>query len=255
MPSKFDLFLVPVVSLNYFNVVKSIVLLFSLFSCGSCFSSTPSNSMSSATHKVAHFGAGCFWAPAEQINSKTGILNTIVGYCGDDTQKENIPDYDKVCGGYTKLVEAIRVEYDPNIVTYEDLLQYFGEVNTAEIRNKRQYKGIIFTANLKEEEAASKFLSKDGQGYGVVAEVEPMSRTFYVAENYHQNYWTKWKIRIPSFFVALTALSYIGDNGYWPESFVSEQTASNIVCYGCILFLLLERRLDKSVREIIQEKE
>jgi len=142
--------------------IPSIMLLLALtmqFRFGESFSAINSN----ATPKIKtfHFGAGCFWAPADKIKSMPGIVSTSVGYCGDDTISPDTPiSYEKVCGGRTKLVEAVRVEYDANQLSYEDLLPMFAEVNTAEYGNKRQYSGVIFTSSEEEREIASNYLEK-----------------------------------------------------------------------------------------------
>jgi len=221
--------------------IPSIMLFLALtmqFRFGESFSAINSN----ATPKIKtfHFGAGCFWAPADKIKSMPGIVSTSVGYCGDDTVSPDAAiSYEKVCGGRTKLVEAVRVEYDANQLSYEDLLPIFAEVNTAEYGNKRQYSGVIFTSSKEERKIASNYLEENKQ---VVASVEEMSSNYYKAEKYHQDYWAKWRTRIPLLVGGLFLISKIGGD--------MSQTIYNFVCYGFIGFTLIERKIDTAVETI-----
>merc|ERR1712071_161946 len=138
--------------------------------------------------------------PADKLRGKEGIVSTTVGYCGDDDftiqnlkrNKNKSPDYDVVCNGRTRFVEAVRVEYDDSMLQYQDILDLFAEVNTAQWNNKRQYQGVIFTSNKEEENQANSFL----QSNKAIATVEPMSEFFHSAEPYHQNYWAKFRTRL-----------------------------------------------------------
>lgn len=192
------------------------------------------------TTKTFHFGGGCFWAPEDNIRNVGGVVSTSVGYCGDDDYSKKFqnkpPSYDKVCGGRTNFVEAVRVEYDPSVLSYEDMLSEFARVNTATWANKRQYKGIIFTASKEEEEIASKFLESNDS---VVAELEPMSKTFYTAEKYHQNYWAKWRLRLPSLFALCFAIGTFGEDLFGLD--VSENLY-NVIVWGFLAVSLIERR-------------
>ena len=189
--------------------------------------------------KTFHMGAGCFWAPADNIKNKRGIISASVGYCGDDSV-QTTPNYESVCGGRTKLVEAVRVEYDADALEFEDLLKMFNEVNTAEYGNKRQYAGVIFTSSDEERAIAENFLQENRS---TVATVEPMSQLFYKAEKYHQNYWAKWRLRVPLLIVTLFVGGKFGGD--------YSQTIYNSICYGFIAFTLLERKVGTSVDKII----
>jgi len=200
--------------------------------------STPSTS---STIKTCHFGAGCFWAPADNLQNVPGIISTSVGYCGDDAKFNSPPNYDRVCNGRTNLVEAVRVEYDSEQLKYSDMLSLFAKVNTAEYGNKRQYKGIVFTSSREEEKIAAQFLEMNK---GVVAEVEPMSKSFYKAEKYHQDYWSKWRIRI-AFIVTSFAIA----GNLLPDD-LGEKFFFGIF-YSFVAFTMLERRIDTSIETII----
>mmetsp|Transcript_1850 Transcript_1850/g.3334 ORF Transcript_1850/g.3334 Transcript_1850/m.3334 type:complete len:249 (-) Transcript_1850:97-843(-) len=199
--------------------------------------------MSSSNNvKTFHFGAGCFWAPADKIKSKKGIVSASVGYCGDDNIQYT-PTYESVCAGKTRLVEAVRVQYDANQLTFQDLLKYFNEVNTAEKGNKRQYEGVLFVSSDGEAEIAKTFL-RDNQN--VAATVEPMSNTFFEAEPYHQNYWSKWRIRVSILVLVLALGGKFGGD--------MSQTIYNVICYSFIALTLLERKFDNKVDKISLEK-
>jgi len=187
------------------------------------------------------FVSCCFqsWKPADKIKDIPGVLTTTVGYCGDDSVN-GVPSYEKVCSGRTNLVETVRVEYDPSIVSYSELLQIFSTVNTAVRGSSRQYEGVVFVQSKEEAQVAKKFLDSNKQ---VVAKIEPMSSKFFKAEKYHQDYWSKFRLRIPIFVSSLLITGQLGGD--------LRQTINNFICYGFIAFLLLERRIDNSVDTII----
>jgi len=199
--------------------------------------STPSTNV-----KSFHIGAGCFWEPADRLRGVKGIVSTTVGYCGDDDTFNSLPSYETVCSGRTKLVEAVRVEYDSNELSYSDMLSLFSDVNTAQYGNKRQYQGIIFTSSDEEATNANKFLEIDKS---IIATIEPMSSVFYTAEGYHQNYWLKWKTR------AVITIGTIVLLGYFDNTLGIPQQVWNYLCYGLIGFTLLERRIDSKKEKIV----
>jgi len=196
--------------------------------------------------KSFHIGAGCFWEPADKLRDVDGIVSTTVGYCGDDEPFASLPSYETVCSGRTKLVEAVRVEYDSNQLSYSDMLSLFSEVNTAQSGNKRQYQGIIFTSSKDEAAQANDFVLNDDSA---IATVEPMSSVFYSAEGYHQNYWVKWRTRVVAIILTIVLVGYF-DNTEVIASEVSQQVW-NYICYGLIGFSLLERRIDSKKEKIV----
>ena len=225
-------------------------IIFVIAICSSSIESFSSKSSTTATTKnndikSFHFGGGCFWAPEDNLRNIPGIISTSVGYCGDDTPFSSPPSYDKVCGGRTRLVEAVRVEYDDKQLSYEDMLGLFAKVNTATWQNKRQYRGIIFTSNDVEQKMATKFLN-DNQD--VVAEIESMSDTFYTAEKYHQDYWAKWRFRLPSLVALLAILGTYGEDAFGGEV---SQKVYNVIVWGFIAFSMLERRFFADQKVII----
>ena len=142
---------------------------------------------------------GCFWEPAESLLKEQGVLATTVGYTGAPPNKQ-APTYDSVCFG-RDWVEAVRVAYDDEVVSYEQLLDYFFQYQKPK-PGYRQYDSIIFANDTNEEKAASQWKSisastkqkrDDNLPYEIV-EIEPASK-FYKAEEYHQRYWEKQRLR------------------------------------------------------------
>ena len=189
--------------------------------------------------KSCYFGAGCFWEPADKLKDENGIVTALVGYCGDDDyfeKKKKTPSYDVICRGNTRFVEAVKVDYDMNALTYRQLLELFAKTNTAKAGNSRQYQGVIFVNDSEEEKVANEFLESNKN---VVAYVEPMSKYFHSAEPYHQNYWAKFRTRLAVLIPSLLAINY--------SSFEDKTKIFNIVIYGFFAFVLLERKIDSRV--------
>jgi len=144
----------------------------------------------------AQFGLGCFWG-AERIFWQTpGVYSTAVGYAGGQTPN---PTYEEVCSGFTNHTEAVLVVFDPQQVSYEQLLKVFWEGHdpTQGMRqgNDRgsQYRSAIYTCDESQMKAA--LAARDAfqaaltaKGYGkITTEIKPAG-AFYYAEEYHQQY-------------------------------------------------------------------
>jgi peptide-methionine (S)-S-oxide reductase len=145
----------------------------------------------------ATFAAGCFWGIEAAFKRMNGVLSTSVGYTGGHTSN---PSYEDVCSGRTGHAEAVEVEYDPSIVSYDDLLKVFWEIHNPTTLNRQgldigtQYRSAIFYHNA-EQEAAAHASKEQVQHSGryrkpIVTEITPAS-TYYPAEEYHQNYYEK----------------------------------------------------------------
>src|SRR5947209_18113139 len=144
----------------------------------------------------ATFGAGCFWGvEAEFRQLASGIVSTAVGYEGG-TMKN--PTYRDVCTDRTGHAEVVEVEYDPEKITYEDLLKVFWENHDPTTLNRQgpdvgaQYRSAIFFHTPEQESAAKASKEKMQAGYKnkIVTEITPASE-FYRAEDYHQQYLEK----------------------------------------------------------------
>jgi peptide methionine sulfoxide reductase msrA/msrB len=147
--------------------------------------------------ETAIFAAGCFWGVEEYFRRVKGVVKSQSGYTGG-TRKN--PAYEDVCTGETGHAEAVRVIFNPKIVSYERLLQHFWEIHDPTSRNQQgndvgsQYRSAIFYTNPKQASAAKaslEQLAKSGKyAKKIVTEIVPASQ-FYEAEEYHQGYLTK----------------------------------------------------------------
>ncbi|HKP87693.1 MAG TPA: peptide-methionine (S)-S-oxide reductase MsrA [Blastocatellia bacterium] len=145
----------------------------------------------------AIFAAGCFWGVEAAFRQVEGVVSTRVGYTGGTFVN---PTYEIVCGGRTGHAEAVEVEYDPARVSYEELLKVFWENHDPTTMNRQgpdvgtQYRSGIFFLNPEQEAAArasKEKLQRSGKySRDVVTEITPASE-FYMAEDYHQQYFEK----------------------------------------------------------------
>jgi len=145
------------------------------------------------------FGLGCFWGAERKFWQLPGVLVTAVGYAGGPTPN---PTYDEVCTGKTGHTEAVLVVFDPNEISYDELLKVFWESHdpTQGMRQGNdvgtQYRSAIYT--LSDEQAAAAQSSKaayeaalKAQGMGAITTEIAPAPTFYFAEAYHQQYLAK----------------------------------------------------------------
>ncbi|MGW1495226.1 peptide-methionine (S)-S-oxide reductase MsrA [Streptomyces sp. NPDC002402] len=148
--------------------------------------------------EIADFGLGCFWGAERKFWQTEGVWTTLVGYQGGHTPN---PTYDEACSGLTGHTEAVRVVFDPKVVSYESLLKLFWESHdpTQGFRQGNdvgtQYRSAIYTHSAAQAETAA--ASREayqrvlaGSGYGTITtELLPAEgRPFYPAEAYHQQY-------------------------------------------------------------------
>ena len=144
--------------------------------------------------KTAVFGGGCFWCTEAIFKRVNGVLSVEPGYAGGETVE---PTYQQVCSGRTGHAEVIRVEYDPQVVTYTDLLEIFWHAHDPTTLNRQgndigtQYRSIILYANdeqKKQAEASLKTADASGMfSQPVVTQIEALG-AFYPAEKYHYDY-------------------------------------------------------------------
>ncbi len=147
----------------------------------------------------AVFGLGCFWGAERRFWETPGVYTTAVGYAGGTTVD---PDYKLVCTGNSGHAEVVLVVFDPDAVSYEDLLRVFWESHdpTQGMRQGNdagtQYRSTIYTNSDAQDEAARISLSGyqaelTNSGFGeITTEIAPLD-TFYYAEDYHQQYLAK----------------------------------------------------------------
>ena len=145
----------------------------------------------------ATFGAGCFWGVEAAYRQIPGVISTAVGYLGGTMQN---PTYYDVCSGRTGHAEVVEVTYDPERVTYDDLLTVFWENHDPTTLNRQgpdvgtQYRSAIFYHD--EEQKSAAIASKEERDKSgryrrlIVTEITPATE-FYMAEDYHQQYLEK----------------------------------------------------------------
>ena len=142
----------------------------------------------------ATFAAGCFWGVEDIFMQLEGVTNTQVGYTGGEMEN---PTYQDVCEDTTGHAEAVEVEFNPEIISYDALLDVFWEMHDPTTLNQQgpdigsQYRSAIFYHSAEQEKAALAFKTR-WQESGrfsnpIVTEISPAT-TFYPAEEYHQKY-------------------------------------------------------------------
>jgi peptide-methionine (S)-S-oxide reductase len=146
-------------------------------------------------NEIAVLGTGCFWCTEAIFKSLRGAVNVSPGYAGGHSQN---PSYPEVSSGETGHAEVVRIEFDPEILPYEDLLEVFWNVHDPTTLNRQgndvgtQYRSIILYSNKKQKEIAEKSMRQliESHSYKdpVVTEIKPLEN-FYNAEKYHWNYY------------------------------------------------------------------
>ena len=150
-----------------------------------------------AENKKAVFAAGCFWGVESTFQQMEGVKSTTVGYIGGKVKN---PSYELVCTGLTGHAEAVEVEYNPNIVSFEKLLDTFFELHDPTTLNRQgpdigtQYRSAAYFSNDDEKqiiETKINTLNESGKfNSRIVTEIEEIT-DFYDAEDYHQDYYKK----------------------------------------------------------------
>ena len=142
----------------------------------------------------AWYAGGCFWGTEYYFQQKNGVLSTTVGYMGGAKEE---PTYKEVCYENTGHAEAVEVEYNPSVISYEELTRYFFEIHDPTQVNRQgpdigeQYRSEIFYANEAQKETAQKLIGQlVSKGYKVATRLTP-AKKFWPAEVYHQDYYSK----------------------------------------------------------------
>ena len=148
-------------------------------------------------NKKAVFAAGCFWGVESTFQQMDGVKSTTVGYIGGKVKN---PSYELVCTGITGHAEAVEVEYNPNVVSFEKLLDTFFQLHDPTTLNRQgpdvgtQYRSAAYFSDDEEKkiiESKVNTLNESGKFKSkIVTEIEALSE-FYNAEDYHQDYYKK----------------------------------------------------------------
>ena len=145
--------------------------------------------------EIAILGLGCFWGPEIKFSKLEGVVKTEVGYCGGDNKETT---YEEVCTGNTNHAEVVKLDFDPKIISYEKILEYFFEIHNPTTLNSQgpdfgtQYRSEIFYLNDAQKETAKKVLEKIDQNLsGKVVTNISLVKNYCPAEEYHQRYLEK----------------------------------------------------------------
>lgn len=153
--------------------------------------------MAKPNQEIAILAGGCFWGMEELIRQQKGVISTRVGYIGGNVDN---PTYKLVSSGLTGHAEAIEITFDPQKITYEELLKFFFTIHDPTTLNRQQndvgsqYRSEIFYLNDKQKEIAQNVLKKAEESgvfkKKIVTKISQVSE-FYPAEEYHQDYLQK----------------------------------------------------------------
>ena len=145
--------------------------------------------------EIAVLALGCFWGPEKKYGQLDGIYRTEVGYCGGNSQNTN---YREVCTGTTNHAEAVKLEFDPKVITYEQIIKKFFEFHDPTTLNSQgpdfgtQYRSEIFYLNDDQKNIAQKVIDDVNKKLSgkVVTKLSEL-KNYCTAEEYHQKYLEK----------------------------------------------------------------
>ena len=145
--------------------------------------------------EIAVLGLGCFWGPEIKFSKLKGVIKTEVGYCGGDSKKTT---YKEVCTGNTNHAEVVKLDFDPKIISYEKILDFFFEIHDPTTLNSQgpdfgtQYRSEIFYLNDKQKEISENAIEKINSSLsGKVVTKSSLLKNYCPAEEYHQRYLEK----------------------------------------------------------------
>ena len=145
--------------------------------------------------EIAVLALGCFWGPEKKFSQINGILKTEVGYCGGHNSNTT---YKEVCSGNSGHAEVVKLEYDPSIISYNEIIETFFKIHDPTTLNSQgpdfgtQYRSEIFYHNEEQKKIAKEVLNHiDKQLNGKVVTKISEIKNYCKAEEYHQNYLEK----------------------------------------------------------------
>ena len=145
--------------------------------------------------EIAVLGLGCFWGPEIKFSKLDGVIKTEVGYCGGNSARTS---YKEVCTGETNHAEVVKLDFDPEIISYEKIVKYFFEFHDPTTLNSQgpdfgtQYRSEIFYLNDKQKIMAERILNEENKKLSgkVVTKISAV-KNYCPAEEYHQKYLEK----------------------------------------------------------------
>ena len=145
--------------------------------------------------EIAVLALGCFWGPEIKFSKLDGVYRTEVGYCGGETQNTN---YREVCTGSTNHAEVVKLEFDPKIISYEEIIKNFFDFHDPTTLNSQgpdfgtQYRSEIFYLNESQKNIAQKIIDTENLKLsGKVVTKLSHVKNYSAAEEYHQKYLEK----------------------------------------------------------------
>lgn len=145
--------------------------------------------------EIAVLGLGCFWGPEIKFSKLEGVIKTEVGYCGGDSKTVT---YKEVCTGNTNHAEVVKLDFDPKIISYEKILDFFFEIHDPTTLNSQgpdfgtQYRSEIFYLSDRQKEIAESVIKKVNLKLsGNVVTKSSLLKNYCPAEEYHQRYLEK----------------------------------------------------------------
>ena len=145
--------------------------------------------------ELAILALGCFWGPEVKFSKLDGVLKTEVGYCGGNSSKTN---YKEVCTGSTNHAEVVKLEFDPELISYEKIINFFYEIHDPTTLNSQgpdfgtQYRSEIFYLNEQQKQIAEKITNDKNKKFlsKIVTKIS-LVKNYCPAEEYHQKYLEK----------------------------------------------------------------
>ena len=145
--------------------------------------------------EIAVLALGCFWGPEIKFSKLNGIIKTEVGYCGGNSSQTT---YKEVCTGNTNHAEVVKLEFDPEIISYNKIIKYFFEIHDPTTLNLQgpdkgtQYRSEIFYLNESQKKIADEIINLENKKLsGKVVTKLSILKNYCPAEEYHQKYLEK----------------------------------------------------------------
>jgi peptide-methionine (S)-S-oxide reductase len=145
--------------------------------------------------EIAVLGLGCFWGPEIKFSKLKGVIKTEVGYCGGSSKETT---YKEICTGNTNHAEVIKLDFDPEIISYEKILDFFFEIHDPTTLNSQgpdfgtQYRSEIFYLNDKQRDIAKNTIKKVNSNLSKkIVTKSSLLKNYCPAEEYHQRYLEK----------------------------------------------------------------
>lgn len=177
------------------NIFAAIILISCAQKQSSTMNTTNLSSITNSKTDTATFGAGCFWCVEAVFQQLDGVLKVTSGYSGGHVVN---PTYEQVCSKTTGHVEVAQIIYDPSKITFEDLLQVFWKTHDPTTIDQQgndigpQYRSVVFYHNEEQKKTTEHYKDELNRSSAwaspIVTSIEPL-KNFYVAEDYHQNYY------------------------------------------------------------------